>query len=167
MFVTVVIARQDDELGAELPRPDGRHGGKNAKLAGFVRSGSDDAALLPAHGHGFAAQFRVRRLLYSGEESVCIEMNYGAWRRHNSARPRMRLWKGQRLSYLSFFCPADQRPKHALDHQFLNEIEGLENPTSENLCRWIWARLQERLPGLSRVVVNETCTTGCHYDGRE
>lgn len=53
-----------------------------------------------------------------------------------------------------------------LDHQFLNEIEGLENPTSENLCRWIWDRLRPRLPGLSKITVSETCTTACVYDGR-
>jgi 6-pyruvoyltetrahydropterin/6-carboxytetrahydropterin synthase len=53
----------------------------------------------------------------------------------------------------------------ALDHRFLNDIEGLENPTSENLCCWIWNRLQQTLPGLSQVVVHETCTTGCIYDG--
>ena len=53
----------------------------------------------------------------------------------------------------------------ALDHRFLNDIEGLENPTSESICRWIWNRLQRTLPGLSRVVVHETCTTGCIYEG--
>lgn len=54
-----------------------------------------------------------------------------------------------------------------LDHRFLNEIEGLDNPTSENMCRWIWKRLQPRLPGLSRVTVSETCTTACMYDGHD
>lgn len=53
----------------------------------------------------------------------------------------------------------------ALDHRYLNEIDGLENPTSEVLARWIWARLAPRLPGLSRIVVRETCTSGCIYDG--
>lgn len=52
-----------------------------------------------------------------------------------------------------------------LDHHCLNEIEGLENPTSENLARWIWTRLQPRLPGLSKIVVQETCTSGCIYRG--
>ena len=52
-----------------------------------------------------------------------------------------------------------------LDHHYLNEIEGLENPTSENLARWIWQRLKQDLPGLSRVVVQETCTAGCIYTG--
>ena len=54
-----------------------------------------------------------------------------------------------------------------LDHHYLNEVEGLENPTSENLARWIWARLVPLLPGLSRVVVRETCTSGCVYTGPE
>lgn len=52
-----------------------------------------------------------------------------------------------------------------LDHHYLNEVEGLENPTSENLARWIWDRLESTLPGLSRIVVRETCTSGCVYVG--
>lgn len=57
-------------------------------------------------------------------------------------------------------------PLHAqLDHNYLNEVEGLSNPTSENLARWIWQRLEPRLPGLCEVVVRETCTSGCSYRG--
>ncbi len=52
-----------------------------------------------------------------------------------------------------------------LDHYYLNEIEGLENPTSENLARWIWTRLKPSLPQLSMLVVRETCTSGCIYRG--
>ncbi|QOC23126.1 6-carboxytetrahydropterin synthase QueD [Wenzhouxiangella sp. AB-CW3] len=52
-----------------------------------------------------------------------------------------------------------------LDHHCLNDIEGLENPTSENLARWIWQRLHPDLPGLSQIVVQETCTSGCVYAG--
>ncbi len=52
-----------------------------------------------------------------------------------------------------------------LDHNYLNEIPGLENPTSEVIARWIWDRLQPTLPSLSRVVVRETCTTGAVYGG--
>jgi 6-pyruvoyltetrahydropterin/6-carboxytetrahydropterin synthase len=52
-----------------------------------------------------------------------------------------------------------------LDHHCLNDIDGLENPTSENLARWIWRRLQPALPGLKRIVVQETCTAGCSYSG--
>ena len=50
-----------------------------------------------------------------------------------------------------------------LDHRYLNEIEGLENPTSENLAIWIWRRLHASLPGLAEVEVRETCTSGCRY----
>jgi 6-pyruvoyltetrahydropterin/6-carboxytetrahydropterin synthase len=53
----------------------------------------------------------------------------------------------------------------ALDHRYLNDIEGLENPTSENLAVWIWERLAEGGLPLSRVVVRETCTSGCTYEG--
>ena len=52
-----------------------------------------------------------------------------------------------------------------LDHQYLNEVEGLSNPTSENLAIWLWERLARRLPGLSQIIVQETCTSGCVYRG--
>jgi 6-pyruvoyltetrahydropterin/6-carboxytetrahydropterin synthase len=54
-----------------------------------------------------------------------------------------------------------------LDHHHLNEIQGLENPTSENLARWIWREMKQRLPLLSKVVVHETCNSGCAYEGRD
>ena len=52
-----------------------------------------------------------------------------------------------------------------LDHHCLNDVQGLENPTSENLARWIWQRLKPSLPGLSKVVVQETCNAGCIFTG--
>jgi 6-pyruvoyltetrahydropterin/6-carboxytetrahydropterin synthase len=54
-----------------------------------------------------------------------------------------------------------------LDHNYLNEIEGLSNPTSEVLAKWIWERLKPSLPGLSGIVIRETCTSGCAYRGEE
>jgi 6-pyruvoyltetrahydropterin/6-carboxytetrahydropterin synthase len=59
------------------------------------------------------------------------------------------------------FKPVEDR----IDHHYLNEVEGLENPTSENLARWIWRQLQSSLPSLSKIVVRETCTSGCIYTG--
>jgi len=57
-------------------------------------------------------------------------------------------------------------PIHAeLDHHNLNEIPGLENPTSEILARWIWDRLAADLPMLSAITVRETSTSGCTYRG--
>jgi 6-pyruvoyltetrahydropterin/6-carboxytetrahydropterin synthase len=55
--------------------------------------------------------------------------------------------------------------REQLDHHYLNEIEGLENPTSEILARWLWDRLRPALDGLVEVQVRETCTTGCIYRG--
>jgi 6-pyruvoyltetrahydropterin/6-carboxytetrahydropterin synthase len=54
-----------------------------------------------------------------------------------------------------------------LDHNYLNEIEGLSNPTSEVLAKWIWDNLKPVLPSLCKVLVRETCTTGCIYRGPE
>ena len=55
--------------------------------------------------------------------------------------------------------------RQQLDHHSLNEIEGLENPTSEVLARWLWERLEPPLPLLCEIVVNETCTAQCTYRG--
>lgn len=54
-----------------------------------------------------------------------------------------------------------------LDHHYLNDVEGLENPTSENITRWIWKRLKPHLPTLSKIVLFETCTAGCVYSGED
>ena len=60
------------------------------------------------------------------------------------------------------FAPLHDR----LDHHCLNEVEGLENPTSENLARWIWDRLKDRLP-LVEIRIDETCNSACAYRGEE
>ena len=52
-----------------------------------------------------------------------------------------------------------------LDHYLLNEIEGLDNPTSENLTAWIWQQLVPHVPILHRITIEETCTSRCHYFG--
>ncbi len=52
-----------------------------------------------------------------------------------------------------------------LDHQYLNDIKGLENPTSEILARWLWDHLSASLPGLERVTVFETNDARCEYEG--
>ena len=52
-----------------------------------------------------------------------------------------------------------------LDHHYLNEIPGLENPTAEVLAAWIWSRVAPELPQLKSVTVRETCTSACVYRG--
>lgn len=54
-----------------------------------------------------------------------------------------------------------------LDQQYLNDIDGLSNPTSENLARWLWIQFREMLPLMHKIVVHETCTSGCVYQGKE
>lgn len=53
-----------------------------------------------------------------------------------------------------------------LDHYYLNEIEGLENPTSEVLAKWLYDRIKPDLPLLSSIIVYETCTSVCEYRGQ-
>jgi 6-pyruvoyltetrahydropterin/6-carboxytetrahydropterin synthase len=90
------------------------------------------------HGHSFHVQVRVQ-----GEPD-----------------PRLG-WVMDFADLKAAWRPLDE----ALDHRYLNEISGLENPTSEVLARWIWQRLAGTLPGLAAVVVRETCTSGCEYRG--
>ena len=54
-----------------------------------------------------------------------------------------------------------------LDHHFLNEIEGLENPTSENLAIWVWEKMANAPIELSKVEIRETCNSGCIYTGKK
>jgi len=75
---------------------------------------------------------------------------------------------GERTGWVMDFADlkaAVQPTIDELDHRLLNEIEGLENPTSEVLARWIWDRVAPGLPGLAAVEVRETCTSGCTYRG--
>ncbi|MCB9750825.1 MAG: 6-carboxytetrahydropterin synthase QueD [Myxococcales bacterium] len=77
---------------------------------------------------------------------------------------------GDETGWVQDFADLKQawRPLHdQLDHRYLNEIEGLENPTSEVLARWIWRRAKSSLPGLCQIVVRETCTSGCIYRGED
>jgi 6-pyruvoyltetrahydropterin/6-carboxytetrahydropterin synthase len=59
------------------------------------------------------------------------------------------------------FAPLYQQ----LDHNYLNDLPGLENPTSELLAIWIWERLKPALPLLTEIGVAETCTARCVYRG--
>jgi 6-pyruvoyltetrahydropterin/6-carboxytetrahydropterin synthase len=90
------------------------------------------------HGHSFAVELQVSGPL--GEDSGWV-MDFAELKRA--------------------FQPLYDR----LDHHYLNDIEGLDNPTSERLAVWIWDRLKPALPLLSAVTVHETCTSGCRYTG--
>ncbi|MEO6446728.1 MAG: 6-carboxytetrahydropterin synthase QueD [Gemmatimonadaceae bacterium] len=77
---------------------------------------------------------------------------------------------GERSGWVMDFADikAAIRPVHdQLDHRYLNEIPGLENPTSEVLARWLWGALVPALPALAALQVRETCTSGCVYRGED
>ncbi len=90
------------------------------------------------HGHSFVVRISVQGEV--GEESGWV-MDFG--------------------DIKAAFQPILER----LDHYYLNDIPGLENPTSENLARWIWIELTPALPQLYEVEIRETCTSGCIYVG--
>jgi len=90
------------------------------------------------HGHSFTVEIRVRGEV--GEDSG---------------------WVCDFAELKAAFEPLLSR----LDHSYLNQISGLENPTSENIARWIWTRLRPALPGLCQVTVKENSSSGCSYSG--
>ncbi|MBK8556962.1 MAG: 6-carboxytetrahydropterin synthase QueD [Lewinellaceae bacterium] len=55
--------------------------------------------------------------------------------------------------------------KEQLDHHYLNDIEGLENPTAENLAIWIYNKMKPELPELKEIWIWETPESGCIYRG--
>jgi len=55
--------------------------------------------------------------------------------------------------------------RQELDHRCLNDIPGLENPTSEMLAQWLWEKLKPVLPDLHQIEIKETCTSGCIFQG--
>jgi 6-pyruvoyltetrahydropterin/6-carboxytetrahydropterin synthase len=90
------------------------------------------------HGHSFGVQLHI---------TGAVETKSG--------------WLMDFADLKEIFAPLYDR----LDHHYLNEIDGLDNPTSENIARWIWDNLRPSLPQLSKVVVRETCTSGAIYRG--
>lgn len=73
--------------------------------------------------------------------------------------------KGYLIDFAEIRAAIDPIQKQ-LDHRVLNEVAGLEIPTSEVLAAWVYDRLRPALPILAEVVVHETCTSRCHYAGQ-
>lgn len=75
---------------------------------------------------------------------------------------------GERTGWVMDYADLDRavRPVvESLDHRCLNDLPGLENPTSEHVARWLWDRLRPALPGLVEVEVAETANSRCAYRG--
>ncbi|UCC43759.1 MAG: 6-carboxytetrahydropterin synthase QueD [Candidatus Zixiibacteriota bacterium] len=52
-----------------------------------------------------------------------------------------------------------------LDHKHLNDVEGLDITSSEHIARWLWVRIKEKLPILSKITIYETGDCSCEYSG--
>ena len=89
------------------------------------------------HGHGFEVILHARQDLGEGDIGVDYDHIDSVW------------------------APFQQQ----LDHACLNDLAGLENPTSEMLSSWLWQRIKPRLPELSWVTVYETGSCGANFDG--
>ena len=72
---------------------------------------------------------------------------------------------GWLVDYADITAKVDPIIRGELDHRSLNDLPGLENPTSELLSVWLWKRLSPLLPGLASITVHETCTARCTYRG--
>ncbi|MCW8932901.1 MAG: 6-carboxytetrahydropterin synthase [Gammaproteobacteria bacterium] len=95
------------------------------------------------HGHGFEVILHANQDLDGSNVRNCADMGV-------DFEQIDRFWQ-----------PLHQQ----LDYTCLNDIEGLENPTSEVLAHWIWEQLKPDFEQLSWVTVYETHTSGCHYNG--
>ncbi len=103
-------------------------------------------------------------LPHAPENSVCRRLHGHSWRVDVAVAGSVDPQAGWLIDYHDI--EAAWTPIHeALDHRHLNDVAGLENPTSELLAVWIWSRLAPRLDGLSSVTVHETCTARCTYFG--
>ena len=98
------------------------------------------------------------------EGHKCRRMHGHSFRGELAVRGEIDARTGWLIDYADLKAVVDPLVKR-LDHYLLNDIEGLENPTSEVLARWIWERLKPALPDLSALTVRETCTSGCTYRG--
>lgn len=117
--------------------------------------------VLLAHEFRFEA---AHRLLNVPEDHKCARLHGHSFRVEIAVRGGVNERDGWLVDYQQL---ADAWiPLHeALDHRYLNDVEGLGNPTSENLARYVWNRLAPALPGLCRVTVFETCDARCEYEG--
>ncbi len=103
------------------------------------------------------------RLPHAPEHSKCRRLHGHSWKVEVHVCGEVDPTTGWVIDYddIQTACA----PVHdALDHRHLNDVEGLANPTSEMIAIWIWQRLTA-IPGLTAVVVHETCTARCVYRG--
>lgn len=110
---------------------------------------------------GFEAS---HQLPHAPENSKCRRLHGHSWRVEVHVQGEVDPVTGWVVDF-DEIAAACEPVRDTLDHRQLNDIEGLENPTSELIAIWIWERLAPSVPGLSKIVVHETCTARCAYSG--
>ncbi len=103
-------------------------------------------------------------LPYVSDDHKCKNLHGHSWKVEITVRGEVDREKGWFMDFMDI-KEAWQPVYEILDHSTLNEIEGLENPTSETLAVWLWDKLSYKLPGLSAITINETDTSKCVYTG--
>ncbi len=106
----------------------------------------------------------ARRLPHLPSEHTCARVHGHSFRIEIHVRGPLHPELGWVMDFAELQAAA-QKVQAMLDHRYLNDIPGLDNPTSERLAIWIWERLKPDLPALCKVVVQETAHSGCSYTG--
>ena len=110
----------------------------------------------------FEAAHRLPRV---PPEHKCARMHGHSFRIEVSVAGEVDERRGWLVDFADISAKVEPMIEHELDHRTLNDVPGLENPTSERLCAWLWQRLESRLPGLAAITVHETCAARCTYRG--
>jgi len=108
----------------------------------------------------------AHRLPHAGEDNKCYRLHGHSFRVEIHVTGSVHKEKGWVMDFADIKALFDP-VLDELDHRYLNDIDGLDNPTSENIARWIWNRMKPSLHRMSKVVVQETCTAGCVYEGED
>jgi 6-pyruvoyltetrahydropterin/6-carboxytetrahydropterin synthase len=106
----------------------------------------------------------ARRLPNLPAEHVCSRVHGHTFGIEVHVSGKVDVQTGWVVDFAELDGPVDSI-KALLEHRYLNEIEGLENPTSEVMAMWIWDRIATRVSGLSKIVVMEGADRGCVYRG--
>lgn len=112
--------------------------------------------------YAFEAAHRLPRV---PETHKCFRMHGHSFRVEITVAGDLDPAMGWLLDFADITARVEPILRNELDHRTLNDVPGLENPTSELLCVWLWRRLAPGLPGLAAVTVHETCTARCTYRG--
>jgi len=108
----------------------------------------------------------AHRLPHAGEGHPCSEVHGHSFRIEIHIKGPVDPDKGWIIDFAEI-DKAFEPLLNGLDHKYLNDIEGLENPTSENIAGLIWERLYPTLPQLNKIVVQENPDSGCVYRGEK